>query len=522
MSATNALPAARRRRVLEQLPRPRLQALTAHFGLKPRDRRVLDDLIDALLNAPDLDFRYVLRLYKRDELQLACDALGLDRGGREKELLVARILGQAAGAEAAPEPAVAEARPAPEKRAKREPRAAAKNGGGDLSGMTTSADAMGTALTPSASTTTSTSAPQEPIEEALKRLARRTPTALAGLLHDVESHVVVDGTQVTAHCHCLQLDGNGRPRTEDLVRVIAEHVLDYAIPRSQIREADEEYQRTKSTQKIVRLADEARSLFTDLEQSGEGGELLLFALAEEILQLPQLICKMSLKTNARMHVHGADGLHACAEPKTGKLLLYWGESKIYGDVTAAVRECLASIRPMLAEYSSGQRDLQLLQRHADLDAPALEAALKKYLDPDAAEFNSLEFRGLCLVGFDCDAYPPGPSPTQLAAVAKQIATTLPMWRSHVKKRITEEKLDSFAMHFLFVPFPSADNFRRLLRDKLGMAKPATAAAHVPAPTAPVVTAKPGRARRAPSIPVSRVTPSKSRTSKRKGTPSGAA
>lgn len=329
----------------------------------------------------------------------------------------------------------------------------------------------------------------EPFEEALTRLARGTPTALSGLLHDVESHVDVDGTKVTAHCHCLKLDGNGRPRTEDLVKVIAEHVLDYAIPRSQIREADEEYQKTRSTQKLLRLAGEAKSLFTDLEQSGEGGELLLFALAEKILRLPQLICKMSLKTNTRMHVHGADGLHAGADPVTGNLLLYWGESKIYGDVTNAVRECLASIRPMLADYSAGQRDLQLLQRHADLDNPALEIALKKFLDPDSDEFNSLEFRGLCLVGFDCDAYPNGPSGMQLIELAKQIAATFPKWRGHLKKRIAEEKLDAFAMHFLFVPFPSADGFRQLLRDKLGIGKTAIIA---PAPAASTmqITTKP--------------------------------
>lgn len=366
---------------------------------------------------------------------------------------------------------------------------------------------------------------QDSLDDALKRLARGTPTDLNGLLHDVESHVTVDGTLVTAHCHCLKLDGNGRPRIEDLVKVIAEHAVDYAIPRSQIREAMEEFDRSQSTQKLVRLAGEARSLFTDLEQSGEGGELLLFALAEKLLRLPQLICKMSLKTNTRMHVHGADGLHAGVDPTTGKLLLYWGESKIYGDVTGAVRECLASIRPMLAEYSSGQRDLQLLQRHADLDDPALEEALKKYLNPDADEFNSLEFRGLGLVGFDCDAYPTGPSTRQLAAMAQQIAATLPTWRGHVKKRLAEEKLDAFAMHFLFVPFPSADGFRQLLRDTLGVAKQATPAAPTPVPvaarnaptTTPLITpAKPARSRQSSPTPVAdAATPPK-------GNPNGAA
>ena len=50
----------------------------------------------------------------------------------------------------------------------------------------------------------------------------------------------------------------------------------------------------------------------------------------------------------------------------------------------------------------------------------------------------MEFRGLCLVGFDCDAYPTGPSTTQLAAMAKQITGTLPTWKGYVKKRLAAE------------------------------------------------------------------------------------
>jgi hypothetical protein len=213
-------------------------------------------------------------------------------------------------------------------------------------------------------------------------------------------------------------------------------------------------------------------------------------------------------------------MHVGVDPVTGKLLLYWGESKIYGDVTGAVRECLASVAPMLAEHSAGQRDLQLLQRHADLDDPALEMAFKKFLNPDSEEFNSLEFRGLCLVGFDCDAYPKGPSTTELTALANQIATTLPTWKGHITKRITEEKLDSFAMHFLFVPFPSADGFRQLLRNQLGVGTMATMGAPTIKSTEPTVAvgAKPTRARRA--APASKVSPRRPRAPKPKGTPSG--
>jgi len=124
----------------------------------------------------------------------------------------------------------------------------------------------------------------------------------------------------------------------------------------------EDADRTGSSQKVVRLHTKARKLFTDLVQSGEGGELLLFALAEKLLRLPQLICKMSLNTNTRMHIHGADGLHAGVDEKTGKLLLYWGESKIFGDVTSAVRDCLKSLAPILLDHGASKRDLQRPRR----------------------------------------------------------------------------------------------------------------------------------------------------------------
>lgn len=375
--------------------------------------------------------------------------------------------------------------------------------------------------------------PSEPLADALARLARGAATDFSALLYDVERHVLVAGTNVTAHCHCLTLDGNGRPRIDGLVDAVAEHVLDYAIPRSEYRTACEESGRTGSSQQVVRLHTQARKLFTDLLQSGEGGELLLFALAEKLLQLPQLICKMSLKTSTRMHIHGADGLHAGVDAKTGKLLLYWGESKIFGNVTSAVRDCLKSLAPMLEDHEAGKRDMQLLQRHLDVDNEELENALKRFLNPDDPAFNSLEFRGLCLVGFDCDAYPKGASKTELNEVVSAITSTLPEWKQHVAKRVKEEKIDAFSIHFLFVPFPSADEFRKLFRERLGLSMVAkgdvteVSGRHtVPARAKPILPAAPAAIHpsSAPKGAGERTvepTAKRARSPKAKGTSSGA-
>jgi hypothetical protein len=311
-----------------------------------------------------------------------------------------------------------------------------------------------------------------PFADALAELARGRPNALAGLLHEVEVHATVAGTRVSSHCHALRPDAHGRPRVRELVREISTAVLDYAIPRTQILEAQEEYETYRTTTALVRLASEAKELFTDIENSGEGGELLLFLLAETFLGLPQLLCKMDMKTSSRMHYHGADGLHAGVDQETGRLVLYWGESKIYEDPAAAVRDCLKSLAPYLADEggsgAAGERDLQLLRRHADLSDPELESALKRFLDPRSPEFTDVEFRGLCLVGFDCDAYPGVDTACDLNSVVEGITAALPTWKDHIKRRYDAEKLTGFGMHFFCVPFPSVAEFRKQFRREIGI------------------------------------------------------
>lgn len=87
------LPPRARRTVLEQLSRDRLSELTTRFELDVNDRRSTDSHIDAIVRKRSLDFRRVLDALQREELQAACEVLGLDPGGREKAKLVERILG---------------------------------------------------------------------------------------------------------------------------------------------------------------------------------------------------------------------------------------------------------------------------------------------------------------------------------------------------------------------------------------------------------------------------------------------
>src|SRR2546421_6149463 len=81
-----------KREVLAVLGRDDLLACLDHYGLEVRDRRVKDDLVDALASTRKARLDEVLPTLPRDSLKAACRALGLDDAGKDKLLLVERLV----------------------------------------------------------------------------------------------------------------------------------------------------------------------------------------------------------------------------------------------------------------------------------------------------------------------------------------------------------------------------------------------------------------------------------------------
>ena len=249
-------------------------------------------------------------------------------------------------------------------------------------------------------------------------------------------------------------------------------VADYAIPRSKLADAKARDLKYNSTESVTALVEQARRSFTDLAKTGEGGEMLLFLLAERFLKLPQILCKMDLKTDSRMHYHGADGVYA-GITNEGMLKLYWGESKIYNDATTAIRDCLASLAPFLVEPehegADRERDLILLSDKADLSNPTLTDALKRYFDKNSVKSKRVQYCGVALVGFDAAFYPGD----QVKAVADEIATAarseISTWQTKIGDRLKSEKLERFEIELFCLPLPSASGFRMAFLKAMGLA-----------------------------------------------------
>ena len=296
------------------------------------------------------------------------------------------------------------------------------------------------------------------------------PEELGVHLHLVERNTEVDGHKVTVHCHCLTTDANGRVKLGRLVEFMRNVAADYAIPRKRVEEARRRDARFRSTSAVSALHEEARAVFTDLATTGEGGEMLLFLLAERFLGLPHVLCKMDLKTDTRMHYHGADGVYASVTDD-GRLKLYWGESKVYGNPTDAIRDCLASLAPFLLEedheQSSRERDLLLLSDKADLGDARLSEAFRRYFDKSSILSNRVQYCGVALVGFDADFYPSGETRGVLDDMISAAKAGLQDWKMAVGRRLTAENLEHFEIHFLCIPLPSVEKFREAFLKAMG-------------------------------------------------------
>lgn len=302
----------------------------------------------------------------------------------------------------------------------------------------------------------------------IQNLARGRDTDLTPYLVSVASEKVLHNTRTRCRCHFIARDAHQRPLVNALSRKLAAQLIDYCIPRSRIAEAKRHLTSTGSTEMFSRLEREARDLFVQLDNSGESGELLLYMLLERLLNAPQLLCKMSLKTNSQMYVHGTDGVHVRLLDD-GTLALYWCESKLHDRPASAISSCFDSIAPFLLDAGNGAstRDLHLVRDHLDTGNTELNDRLARYLLEDEPESLMREVRGASLIGFSLENYPL-PYEQDGTTVRPEVMDTITRWFDAIARRIGEYELSSFEIEVFCLPMPSVSTFRTAFRTAIGI------------------------------------------------------
>jgi hypothetical protein len=302
------------------------------------------------------------------------------------------------------------------------------------------------------------------IGQMLESIARGKPENISSLIENAFEHEICENK---ISCYHLKVDGNGRPRLPELIKFVCQKITDYAIPRSKIRKAIESMVLTGSTEEIARLTLEARRLFTKLELTGEGGELLLFSLTECILKYPQILCKMNLKTDEQVHFHGADGVFLGVDDD-GCLCVYWGESKLHATHSSALSECIESISSILKMEGEVDSDIRLID-YIDLDDSVLEDAIKEYFNYNSPNYDKLRSCAVCLVAFDHSAYIQGENKVTNEFLKSSIKHDFDKhWKKNIEAKLIENGIHHSKIIFFYLPVSSVSDFRLIFRQELGL------------------------------------------------------
>lgn len=77
------------------------------------------------------------------------------------------------------------------------------------------------------------------IQEQLNSLIRGNPLSVDTYLREVCKNEHISDTKASMHIYMLKLDGNNRPRTCDFCDYLINRIVDYCIPPSEIRKANQ-------------------------------------------------------------------------------------------------------------------------------------------------------------------------------------------------------------------------------------------------------------------------------------------
>lgn len=312
---------------------------------------------------------------------------------------------------------------------------------------------------------------EESLAASLSNIARQG-LDLSAVLTTVTTHQKISDVQAIAHCHHVALDGSDLPRLQDFTNEIANWLVQYVIPRTKLIEASTGSS-TERSLKHERLRREAIDTFKSKGMSGEQGEMLMFVLAENFLKLPQILCKMDLKTDKEVHFHGVDGVHCGVGATANQLAIYWCESKVHADFDSALADALDGLKPFLLGPGAGEadkrRELALLDRYMDLGSANLQKQIVDSLNPHSPKFNEVCWRGVCLIGFDYD-YPTKPHTKSKADFLSEVKSAFAQWVASLKTRTKNRSLETFEIHVFFLPLGFCEDFRSCMLKSLDLAK----------------------------------------------------
>lgn len=276
----------------------------------------------------------------------------------------------------------------------------------------------------------------------------------------VDHALTCAGVTATMRMHHLKFDANGQPRVGDLTKCLVEHAIVYAIAARNRPESMTPLQAARYTQEARKLFRVVRAPADTADLSGEAGEMLLYFLLETVLGAPQVVAKAELKTNPGLEVNGSDGIHMRWDPKDQVVDVFFGESKLYIDVSAALTAAFASIEKFHAD-GMREHELSLVTKHFKGADPQVRAAVTDLLEVGRPG-SGVRVNHACLIGYDWTAFAQTPA---LAAAEiekeyrKHYLADAPRLHGMLQHRFNACQRKQFRFEVFFLPFVSVQSFR---------------------------------------------------------------
>lgn len=283
---------------------------------------------------------------------------------------------------------------------------------------------------------------------------------LEACLDVVEHEEKLDGVFATIRIHHMKFDGNGRPMVKALAEALYQYIIEYCIScKNRPTELN--------PRQAAKLTKEARELFrhpviseSRPDMTGEAGETLLFFLNEAILQAPQIVAKMELKTNHKDEVKGSDGIHMRWDECEKIVDFYFGESKMYQDASQAISSALDSV-DTFHEAEMYKHEFNMVTKHfkyANEEVRKAVTDLIRFGEPGAGA----RINHSCLIGYDWSAYSSDPVldlKTRIAEFRAQLKADSSRLVKLLNRRFSTFKRKQLRFEVFFIPFPSVQEFR---------------------------------------------------------------
>ncbi len=268
------------------------------------------------------------------------------------------------------------------------------------------------------------------------------------------------GVRATTRLHHLRFDPDGQPKVDALAKCLAEHIMEYTV-------AARNRPVLRTTQEMAAFHNAARRLFRSnamargaVDRSGEAGEMLLYFLLEAVLQAPQVVAKVELKTSPAMEVHGSDGIHMRWDSVDQVVDVFFGESKLYTNVGDALASAFASIETFHAR-GMREHEIAMVTRHFKGADDNVRRAVAEMLD-SGRPASGARINHACLIGYDWQNLGHTPT-TALAALEaeyrRQYLEDAPRLHRLLQVRFDDCERRQYGFEVFFLPFTSVQAFR---------------------------------------------------------------